>query len=232
MDLHPKSSATNTSRHVQRDRQSSLRITSLRVLQQVVKSQTAKGLRRRKMTRIQQLKAIANEIEGRFPKSAAAIDDMIPVLTEKDPRRPRIVCLCGSSRFVGEFAVQAWELEKKGMIALSIHLLPGWYGGQADHQAEVEGVAEAMDELHKRKIDLADEVVILNIGGYIGESTRSEINYATKTGKPIHYLVPNDEEPSAEEESLSPATQLGSANEADQQKAKQKGWEAVKDGKE
>jgi cell division protein FtsB len=46
----------------------------------------------------------------------------------------------------------------------------------------------ALDELHKRKIDLADEVLVLNVGGYIGESTRSEIEYARKLGKPVRYL--------------------------------------------
>ncbi len=47
-----------------------------------------------------------------------------------------------------------------------------------------------LDELHKRKIDLADEVLVLNVGGYIGESTRSEIDYATQAGKPIRYWEP------------------------------------------
>jgi len=47
-----------------------------------------------------------------------------------------------------------------------------------------------LDELHLRKIDLADEVLVLNVGGYIGESTRKEIAYATSIGKPIHYLKP------------------------------------------
>ncbi|MCE1273866.1 MAG: hypothetical protein LWW75_04985 [Chlorobiales bacterium] len=46
----------------------------------------------------------------------------------------------------------------------------------------------ALDELHKRKIDLADEVLILNVGGYIGDSTRSELEYAQRLGKTIRYL--------------------------------------------
>lgn len=54
--------------------------------------------------------------------------------------------------------------------------------------AEHEGKKEHMDELHKRKIDLCDEVFVFNKGGYIGESTRSEINYANETGKPVKYL--------------------------------------------
>jgi hypothetical protein len=47
---------------------------------------------------------------------------------------------------------------------------------------------QMLDELHKRKIDLADEVLVLNVGGYIGDSTRSEIEYAVKHGKPLRYL--------------------------------------------
>ena len=45
-----------------------------------------------------------------------------------------------------------------------------------------------LDDMHKRKIDMADEIFVINVGGYIGESTRSEIEYAIQTGKPVHYL--------------------------------------------
>ena len=106
--------------------------------------------------------------------------------------RPRIVCLCGSSRFVPEMACIAWALERdEGYIVLSLHLLPADYPGvQPDHQAEAEGVATKMDELHLRKIDLADEVLVVNIDGYIGESTRREITYATAQKKVVRYLEP------------------------------------------
>ena len=60
------------------------------------------------------------------------------------------------------------------------------------HGAEAEGLKEQIDELHKRKIDLCDEVFVLNIGDYIGESTRSEIDYAVAQGKPVVYLEPRD----------------------------------------
>ncbi len=109
-------------------------------------------------------------------------------------KRPEVVCLCGSSRFIAGMAVAAWELEKLGVIALSMHLLPQSYPGvQPDHQAEAEGVKDTMDELHLRKIDLADRVLVIDVGGpngfpYIGESTRAEIEYATRTGKPVEYL--------------------------------------------
>ena len=102
--------------------------------------------------------------------------------------RPKIICLCGSSRFCSEMAVIAWEFEKEGYITLGLHLLPADYTPAESHLAEVEGVAQKMDELHLRKIDLADEVFVVNIGGYIGESTSREIQYAQDNGKIVRYL--------------------------------------------
>jgi hypothetical protein len=106
--------------------------------------------------------------------------------------RPKIICLCGSSRFIQQFAIMAWELEKGGCICLGLHLLPDWYCKVPDHIAEFENVAAKMDELHLRKIDLADEVLVLNVGGYIGQSTSREINYAKSQNKPIKYLESNN----------------------------------------
>ena len=102
--------------------------------------------------------------------------------------RPRIICLCGSTRFIEHFAILAWKLEKGGAIVLGLHLLPTSYTEAKDHLAEFEGVKDKMDALHLRKIDLADKVVVLNIGGYIGESTTKEIAHAKQTGKPVYYL--------------------------------------------
>jgi len=108
--------------------------------------------------------------------------------------RPQIICFCGSSRFVNEMAVLMWEFEKAGNICLGLHLMPNEYGKHRgygenySHLAELEGVNVQMDELHKRKIDIADKVFIVNVGGYIGDSTRSEIEYAKNLGKPVMYL--------------------------------------------
>ena len=51
-----------------------------------------------------------------------------------------------------------------------------------------EGTKAMLDDMHKRKIDMADEIFVINVGGYIGESTRSEIQYAIETGKDVRYL--------------------------------------------
>lgn len=105
--------------------------------------------------------------------------------------KPRVITLCGSSRFVDIMAVHAWKLERdQHVITMSLHLLPQWYAKDIpDHIAEVQRCAEEMDELHLRKIDISDEIYVVNYGGYIGESTAKEIKYAEKHGKRITYLV-------------------------------------------
>ena len=105
-------------------------------------------------------------------------------------KKPKVICLCGSTRFTSEMLVIQWELTKQGNIVLSWCALPDSYfeGKDKTHVGEQDGVKEIADEVHKRKIDLADEVFVLNIDGYIGESTRSEIEYAKLHGKSIRYL--------------------------------------------
>lgn len=106
---------------------------------------------------------------------------------EKPNGFPKIICLCGSTRFTTEMLILQWQLTKRGAIVLSWCALPDSYF-KGPHVGETEGVKELVDEVHKRKIDLADEVCVLNVGGYIGQSTRSEIDYAIQTGKPVDYL--------------------------------------------
>lgn len=128
---------------------------------------------------------IVKGIKGEF---WAVKDEIFRATYEPFRARPNIVCLCGSTRFIETFAIKTWELEREGNIVLGCTLLPMWYCNVPSHFGEATGTKEQCDELHKRKIDLADEVLILDIGGYIGESTRSEIEYATALGKPIRYL--------------------------------------------
>jgi hypothetical protein len=108
-------------------------------------------------------------------------------MTEK----PKIIVLCGSSRFVQEMAVCAWLIERdEKAIVMGLHMLPMWYENcPADHLAEHECVAEAMDTLHLRKIDLAEEIFVVNCGGYIGDSTKREIKYAAEHGKLIRWYT-------------------------------------------
>lgn len=94
---------------------------------------------------------------------------------------PTIVCLCGSTRFAQAFMDAYAERTDAGEIVLSVGRFQPVHGWDAEKKAK-------LDELHKRKIDLADYVLVLNVGGYIGSSTRSEIDYAIGHGKPVHYL--------------------------------------------
>jgi hypothetical protein len=111
--------------------------------------------------------------------------------------KPKIITLCGSTKFIEWMAIMAWELEKQGAIVLGLHLLPDSYFKQKDipktmdgHQAEYENVAEHFDNLHLRKIDISDSIYVINVDGYIGESTKREIEYAKQLNKPIEYLEP------------------------------------------
>lgn len=105
--------------------------------------------------------------------------------------RPEVVCLCGSTRFYDAFQRANFELTMQGHIVLSA----GFYPHATDQvHGETIGCTSAqkaaLDELHLRKVDLADRVLVLNVGGYIGESTRHEIAYAQRRGTPIQYLEP------------------------------------------
>ena len=101
-----------------------------------------------------------------------------------------IICLCGSTRFTREMLVKQWELTKQGYIVVTWCALPDDYyqGKDKNHVGDQEGVKEFVDEIHKRKIDISDEILVIDIDGYIGSSTRSEIDYAVKCGKPVRYL--------------------------------------------
>lgn len=96
----------------------------------------------------------------------------------------RIITLCGSTRFKEQFMEVQKQLTLEGCIVISV----GMFGHSGDNEVWKPGVKEMLDDMHLRKIDLADEIFVINVGGYIGESTRREIDYATKTGKKINYL--------------------------------------------
>lgn len=104
--------------------------------------------------------------------------------------KPTVVCLCGSTRFSTQFREANLNETLGGNIVLSIgcdlrsdaELFANLSEGQ------LAGIKLRLDELHLRKIDIADEVLILNVNGYIGESTRRELNYAISLGKRVRYL--------------------------------------------
>ena len=103
--------------------------------------------------------------------------------------KPKVITICGSSRFIEQMAVVRWLLEKdEGAIVIGLHLLPYWYPTEVtDHLAEYENVADKLNELHLRKIDISDEIFVVDYKGYIGKDTQREINYATSKEMPIRY---------------------------------------------
>jgi len=102
---------------------------------------------------------------------------------------PEIVCLCGSTRFWRVFASEGLRLTLEGKIVLSIGVCAPDAVALAHPDTEEGRRQKAMlDELHLRKIDLAEEVRILNVGGCLGESTRRELAYARAAGKRVSWL--------------------------------------------
>lgn len=97
----------------------------------------------------------------------------------------KIITLCGSTRFKDEFISQQKRLTLQGNIVISV----GLFGHSGDDEVWTEGTKEMLDDMHKRKIDLSDEIFVINPGGYIGSSTKSEIEYALESGKKVSYLV-------------------------------------------
>jgi len=99
--------------------------------------------------------------------------------------RPEIVCICGSTRFADEMRDVNRSLTFAGVIVLA----PGVFAHATGEQVTSEQ-KDALDALHLRKIDLADRVLVVNPGGYIGESTSREIAYALALGKPVAFTSP------------------------------------------
>lgn len=104
--------------------------------------------------------------------------------------KSKIVCLCGSLRFLKEFRRANLKETLKGNIVLTVGCdmksdAESFRGKTAEEFAEIK---RGLEELHLRKIELADEVLILNKDGYIGESTRSELEHARRLGRTVRFL--------------------------------------------
>ena len=103
----------------------------------------------------------------------------------------KVITLCGRTRFKDASFSGPKRLTLEGNIVISV----GLFGHSGDNEVW-EGMSEdtltrtkaMLDDMHKRKIDMADEIFVINVGGYIGASTRSEIEYAEATGKTVRYL--------------------------------------------
>ena len=103
----------------------------------------------------------------------------------------KVVTLCGSTRFRDEYMEAQKRLTLEGCIVISV----GLFGHSGDREVwenmdevTLTRTKQMLDDMHKRKIDMADEIFVINVGGYIGSSTRSEIEYAKAHGKAVRYL--------------------------------------------
>ena len=94
----------------------------------------------------------------------------------------KVITLCGSTRFKEDFERVNRELTLMGNIVISV----GCFGHSGDTFTEEQKVM--LDNIHKRKIDIADAIYVINRDGYIGSSTKSEIEYAKQHGKQIIYM--------------------------------------------
>lgn len=114
------------------------------------------------------------------------LDELLQVKEQQE--RPCVVCLCGSTRFVQAFQKAMVQETLAGKIVLSIGC-----NTKSDDDLMQAGVPidkPSLDILHLWKIDLADEVLILNVGDYVGQSTRREVQYALRRGKILRWVEP------------------------------------------
>ena len=96
----------------------------------------------------------------------------------------KVITLCGSTKFKDEFLIEQKRLTLEGNIVISV----GLFGHSGDDEVWTENIKKMLDDMHKRKIDMADEIFVINKNGYIGSSTTSEIEYALKTNKKVNYM--------------------------------------------
>ena len=103
----------------------------------------------------------------------------------------KVITLCGSTRFKDGFLEAQKRLTLEGNIVISV----GLFGHSGDNEVwenmdegTLTRTKQMLDDMHKRKIDMSDEIYVINVGGYIGSSTRSEIAYARSIGVTVRYL--------------------------------------------
>ena len=99
----------------------------------------------------------------------------------------KVITLCGSTRFKEQFVEVQKRLTLEGNIVISV----GLFGHSGDNEVWNEGTKVMLDRMHLAKIDLADEIFVINVDNYIGDSTCNEIAYAKSKGKRVNFLEGN-----------------------------------------
>lgn len=95
----------------------------------------------------------------------------------------KVITLCGSTRFKEQFLEVQKRLTLEGNIVISV----GLFGHSGDNEVWNEDTKAMLDRMHLAKIDLADEIFVINVDNYIGDSTRNEIAYAKSNGKKVNF---------------------------------------------
>ena len=101
----------------------------------------------------------------------------------------KVITLCGSTRFKDAFLEAQKRLTLEGNIVISV----GLFGHSGDEEVWKPGIKDMLDRMHLSKIDMADEIYVINVDGYIGESTEREIAYAKAHAKTVKYLYNESE---------------------------------------
>lgn len=117
-----------------------------------------------------------------YPKHSS---NAVPQFTDKGERIYQVITLCGSTRFKDYFEQINENLTYAGYVVL----MPGVFGHLSAYKPTPEEKAN-LDVLHLKKIDMSDAIYVINVDGYIGDSTRNEIKYAAEQGKDILYMCP------------------------------------------
>lgn len=131
--------------------------------------------------------------DGEVYSSIVTVAEEWGIVITNGKKNYKVITLCGSTRFKDEYMEAQKRLTLEGNIVISV----GLFGHSGDSEVwenldegSLTKTKEMLDDMHKHKIDMADEIFVINVGGYIGDSTRSEIEYAKEHGKPVNYLEP------------------------------------------
>ena len=117
-----------------------------------------------------------------------------------------VITICGSTRFKKEIEAVAHDLTLQGHIVLA----PCVFHHHEDEEMPIE-IKIQLDNLHKEKINMSDAIFVVNVDGYIGESTYGEIDWANRMKKQVFFLV---EPPKQEEnEESAPITEIETTTE-------------------
>ena len=103
-------------------------------------------------------------------------------------RKCKVITLCGSTRFKDAFDETNKRLTLEGNVVLSVGLFS--HAQENGEEWANNGTKDMLDAIHRQKIDMSDEIMVINVGGYVGESTRAEIEYAKSKNKKVNYLEP------------------------------------------